>query len=340
MRCRRWRWGRGEGVSEYRQAGVDLDSHAHLVRRIAAMADAARRPEVIGGIGLFSGAMALPEGVPGPVLVASTDSVGTKVLLAAQLGRYREVGRDVVVHCANDVVTTGAAPLFFLDYLAVARLDSAQVLDLLAGVTQACAEAGCALLGGETAQLPDLYREGAYDLAGTMVGLVARERLVAPGGAVGDLVIGLPSSGLHTNGFSLVRRILAQGGVDPTAHADALLAASRLYVDDVRRLALAGVPVRGMAHITGGGLPGNLDRALPAGLDAVLDPGAWERPAIFGWLQRLGDVPEAEMRRVFNLGIGFCVIVPPAALAAALACLPDGRVIGALEAGGGQVVFR
>ncbi len=327
-------------MSEYRQAGVDLDGHADLVRRIAALAAGARRPEVIGGIGLFSGAMGLPPDVEGPVLVASTDSVGTKVLLAAEIGRYREVGRDVVIHCANDVVTTGAAPLFFLDYLAVARLDPAQVLELLAGVTDACRDAGCALLGGETAQLPDLYREGAYDLAGTMVGLVGRKRLVIPSGRPGDVVIGLPSSGLHTNGFSLVRRILREHRIDPRAHADALLAASRLYAGDVAQLGAAGIPVHGMAHITGGGLAGNLDRALPPDADAVLDPGAWERPAVFDWLQRLGDVPEAEMRRVFNLGIGFCVIVPAGESARALRHLPGGRVIGQLLPGSGRVSFR
>jgi phosphoribosylformylglycinamidine cyclo-ligase len=157
---------------------------------------------------------------------------------------------------------------------------------------------------------------------------------------VGDIVIGLPSSGLHTNGFSLVRRILREHGIDPRAHADALLAASRLYAGDVARLTAAAIPVRGMAHITGGGLPGNLDRALPEDVDAILDPSAWGRPAVFGWLQALGDVPETEMRRVFNLGVGFCVIVPAAARADALACLPEGRVIGELAPGSGRVVFR
>jgi phosphoribosylformylglycinamidine cyclo-ligase len=327
-------------LSEYRRSGVDLDGHAALVRRIAQLAGTAGRPEVIGGVGLFSGACAVPSGVGQPVLVASTDSVGTKVLLAAACGRYGEVGRDVVVHCANDVATSGASPLFFLDYLAVASLDPGQVLGLVEGVAAACRDAGCALLGGETAQLPDLYREGAYDLAGTMVGVVERAGLVQPRGRVGDVVVGLPSAGLHTNGFSLVRRVLRETGTDPRDHADRLLAPSRLYSGDVRRVLEAGVPVRGMAHITGGGLPGNLDRALPGDVDARLECRLWDRPEVFGWLQGLGGIPEEEMRRVFNLGIGFCLVVPSASVPQTLACLPDARVIGELVPGTGQVELR
>ena len=327
-------------MADYRQAGVDLDAHAVLVRRIADLAGRASRPEVLSGVGLFSGAMGLPQGLGDPVLVASTDSVGTKVLLAAACGSWDEVGRDVVIHCANDVVTSGASPLLFLDYLAVHALDATQTLGLVGGVAEACRQAGCALLGGETAQLPDLYQPGTFDLAGTMVGVTERSRLVLPRAGVGDAVLGLPSSGLHTNGFSLVRRILAETRTDPRAHQAELLAPSRLYSGDVRRLVEAGLPLHGMAHITGGGLSGNLDRVLPPDADAVLDPASWERPAVFTWLQRLGGIAEEEMRRVFNLGIGFCLVVPAEIAGQALALLPEARRIGELVPGQGRVVWR
>ncbi len=322
-------------MADYRSAGVDLDSHHGVVGQIAKMAATTSRPEVVGGIGLFAGAFALGD----TTLVASTDSVGTKVLLAAECGRHRVVGQDVVIHSANDVATTGAEPLFFLDYLAVHRLEPAAVLDIVDGVAEACRAAGCALLGGETAQMPDLYREGTYDVAGTLVGRVEREALVQPSGRPGDVVVGVPSSGLHTNGFSLVRRILGQTGIDPRAHADRLVVPSRLYSGDVARLRQERVSLRGMAHITGGGLPGNLDRALPADVDAVLDTGAWERPEVFGWLQRLGNVDEAEMRRVFNLGVGFCVIVPAREAGPVCRLVEGARVIGELTHGSGQVRF-
>ena len=326
-------------MSEYRQAGVDLDSHGRLIARLRDAAAEAGRPEVLQAVGPFAGAIGLPAGARDPVLVASTDSVGTKVLLAAACGRFREVGRDVVVHCANDVATSGAAPLFFLDYLAVHRLEADAVLEIVDGIAGACRDAGCALLGGETAQLPDLYREGTWDLAGTMVGTCARPDLVAPAGRPGDAVVGLPSSGLHTNGYSLVRRVLERTGADVQAAADMLLCPSRLYSPDVARLRAAGATLRGLAHITGGGLPGNLNRALAPGADAVLDPGAWHRPAVFRWLQDLGGIAEDEMRRVFNLGIGFCVLVPGAEAEAVLRLLPGARRIGEVVPGGGAVRF-
>lgn len=326
-------------MSEYRQAGVDLDAHARLIARLRDLAAEAGRPEVLQAVGPFAGAMRLPAGAGEPVLVASTDSVGTKVLLAAACGRFREVGRDVVVHCANDVATSGAAPLFFLDYLAVHRLEDDAVLEIVAGIVGACREAGCALLGGETAQLPDLYREGTLDLAGTMVGTCARADLVTPSGGPGDAVVGLPSSGLHTNGYSLVRAVLERTQTDVRAAADMLLCPSRLYSPAVAKLRAAGATLRGLAHITGGGLPGNLNRALAPGADAVLDPGAWHRPAVFRWLQDLGGIAEDEMRRVFNLGIGFCVLVPGAEADAVLGLLPDARRIGEVVPGGGAVRF-
>jgi phosphoribosylformylglycinamidine cyclo-ligase len=328
-------------MSVYREAGVDLDAHAAVVGRLGAIAAAASRPEVLAGVGPFAGAMRLPAGLEGrdPVLVASTDSVGTKVLLAAACGRYGEVGQDVVVHCANDVATSGAAPLFFLDYLAVHRLEAPAALAVLAGVAEACRAAGCALLGGETAQMPDLYREGTWDLAGTMVGIVPRDGLVVPRAEPGDAVVGIPSSGLHTNGYSLVRRVLAATGTDFAVAADMLLAPSRLYSGDVARLRAEGASLRGLAHITGGGLPGNLDRALSPRVDAVLDPGSWDRPPVFPWLQGLGGIAEEEMRRVFNLGVGFCVIVPAAEADAVCGLLHGARRIGEVVPGAGRVRF-
>jgi len=324
-------------MADYRAAGVDLDAHAAFVRQLGAVAAAASRPEVLAAVGPFAGAMGLPAGLADPVLVASTDGVGSKVLLAAQCGRHREVGLDVVIHGANDVATSGAAPLLFLDYLAVHQLEPEAALEIVAGAAEACRRAGCALLGGETAQLPDLYREGTYDLAGTMLGVVERARLVRPAARPGDAVVGFPSSGLHTNGYSLVRRILAETGTDPRPQADLLLAPSRLYSGDVARLQREGATLRGLAHITGGGLPGNLDRALGPQVDAILDPASWHRPAVLRWLQDLGGVPEAEMRRVFNLGIGFCAIVPPGEADAVCAVVGGARRIGEVVAGHGEV---
>jgi len=257
---------------------------------------------VVGGLGGFAGLFALDDE---RLLAASTDGVGTKLVLARRAGRLRDAGRDLAAHCVNDVLTTGAEPLFFLDYVAAHRLDLEQVAELVEGAAEVCRTAGCALLGGETAEMPGVYRDEELDFAGTCVGVVARDALV-DGARVadGDVVLGLPSSGLHANGFSLVRRLVGDGEFD----ADLLLAPTRLYLDDVRRLR-AAADVRALAHVTGGGIPGNLARVLPAGLGAVLDPDAWERPPVFRWLDEQG-VPEEEQRRVFNLGIGYCAIVP------------------------------
>ena len=326
-------------MADYRSSGVDLEGHAGLVGRIREIACGAGRPEVLAGVGLFAGAIALPAGLREPVLVASTDGVGTKVLLAARCGRYAEVGQDVVIHGANDVATSGARPLFFLDYLAVHRLDPEAVVQVVEGVASACRRAGCALIGGETAQMPDLYREGTYDLAGTLVGVVERAALVQPRPAAGDVVVGIPSSGLHTNGFSLVRRILEQTGTDPGPAADMLLQPSRLYSGDVATLQAQGATLHGMAHITGGGLPGNLSRALTPAWDAVLDPGAWHRPGVFRWLSDLGGIAEEEMRRVFNLGIGFCLLVPRSEAGAVCAAIGGARMIGSVVPGEGRVRF-
>ncbi len=239
------------------------------------------------------------------LLAASTDGLGTKLVLARRAGRLRDAGACLAAHCINDVLTTGAAPLFFLDYAASASLDLVQIADLVEGAAVSCQASGCAILGGETAEMPDVYREGELDFAGTCVGLVSADELI-DGTRIeaGNVVLGLPSSGLHCNGYTLVRRLLGNDPFDP----DLLLAPTRLYVDEVRRLR-SQCDVRGLANVTGGGIPGNLRRILPAGLGAVIDSSSWSRPAVFDWLDARG-VAEEEQRRVFNLGIGYCAVVP------------------------------
>src|SRR5437764_10219860 len=261
------------------------------------------------GFGGFAGLYPLDER---RLLAASTDGVGSKLVLSRRAGRLNDAGRDLAAHCIDDVLTTGAEPLFFLDYVAAHRLDLQQVAELVEGCAEVCREAGCALIGGETAELPGVYREQELDFAGTCVGLVERDRLIDGSRCEpGDLVLGLPSSGLHTNGFSLVRKLVGEGDFD----ADLLLVPHRLYVDEVRELR-AAADVRALAHVTGGGILGNLSRVLPDGLEAQIDWDAWERPRVFSWLSEQG-VEEDELRRVFNLGIGMCAVVrkaPPHAL--------------------------
>jgi phosphoribosylformylglycinamidine cyclo-ligase len=305
----------------YQQAGVDLPGVAAFVQRIKGLAAKTRRPEVLADIGGFAGLFALPSRYRDPVLVASTDGVGTKVKIAQQAGRHRGIGIDLVAMSANDALVCGAEPLFFLDYLATGRLDQAVLEEILAGVAEGCCEAGCALLGGETAQMPDCYGPGEYDVAGFLVGVVERDRVVDGRAVVpGDAVLGLTSSGLHSNGFSLARRALlerAAYALDATPPpltrplADELLTPTRIYVRAIRPL-LEAVPVKAMAHITGGGLVGNLPRVLPAGCRAILDSSRWVEPPIFGLIERAGNVPAEEMLRVFNLGIGFVVVVAEA----------------------------
>jgi phosphoribosylformylglycinamidine cyclo-ligase len=307
-------------VSSYREAGVSLAKAEDVVERLRAAVDSTRTERVVGAHGAFAGLFALDDE---RVLAATTDGVGTKLILSRRAGRLFDAGADLAAHCANDLATTGAEPLFFLDYAAAAELDLAEVADLVAGAASVCREAGCAILGGETAELPGIYSGDELDFAGTMVGLVRRADLVDGSRCEpGDAVLGLPSSGLHANGFTLVRRVLGDEDVD----ADLLLPPTRLYLEDVRRLR-ADVDVRALAHVTGGGIPGNLPRVLPAGLGARIDPESWERPAVYAWLDGRG-IPEEEQRRVFNLGVGFCAVVPAAD--AARAGVP---VIGRLEEG-------
>jgi phosphoribosylformylglycinamidine cyclo-ligase len=289
-------------VRSYGEAGVSLAKAEAVVERLRTAVESTRTPRVESSLGTFAGLFALDDE---RLLAATTDSVGTKLILSRRAGRLFDAGVDLAAHCANDLLTVGAEPLFFLDYAAAAELDLAEVADLVAGAASVCREAGCAILGGETAELPGIYREGELDFAGTMIGLVPRVELVDGSRCQpGDAVLGLPSSGLHANGFTLVRSLLGDEAFD----VDLLLAPTRLYLEDVRRLR-AECDVRALAHITGGGLPGNLPRVLPAGLGALLDPEGWERPPVYAWLDGHG-VHEEEQRRVFNLGIGFCAVVP------------------------------
>jgi phosphoribosylformylglycinamidine cyclo-ligase len=277
----------------YEAAGVSLATAESVVERLRAAAESTGALD----FGAFAGLHRLDDG---RLLAASTDSVGTKLILARQRGRLRACGADLAAHCINDVITTGAQPLFLLDYVAAAVIDVEQVAELVEGAAEVCRTAGVALIGGETAELPGIYRDGELDFAGTCVGIVERGRLV-DGSRIqeGDLVLGFPSAGVHANGFTLVRRVLEQEDYD----GEDLLAPTRLYLDDVRRLPDA----RGFAHVTGGGIAGNLERIVPEGLRAEIDWEAWERPAVFEWLAR--QVVEDELRRVFNLGIGYCAVV-------------------------------
>ena len=302
----------------YRDAGVDIEAGDEAVRRIAPLANATSRPEVLGGIGAFAAFVRVPAGYREPVLVSSTDGAGTKLKVAFLADRHETVGIDLVAMSVNDLLVHGAEPLYFLDYIGIGKLDPARVEALVSGVAEGCRRAGCALVGGETAELPDLYAPGEYDLAGFAVGVVERERIV-DGSAVkpGDVILGLASSGLHSNGYTLVRRIVfdvmrldVAAPLPGTGRSvgDELLEPTRIYAAAVKTL-LAAAPVTAMAHITGGGLTGNLPRVLPEGCRAVLRRSAWREPPVFATLRAAGNVSEAEMLRTFNLGVGYVVVV-------------------------------
>jgi phosphoribosylformylglycinamidine cyclo-ligase len=285
-------------MSSYEAAGVSLGKAEAVVERLrAAVASTG------GQVGGFAGLHPLDDQ---RLLAATTDGVGTKLMLSRRAGRLFDAGRDLAAHCVDDVLTTGAEPLFFLDYVASDALDLEEVAELVEGAASVCREAGCAILGGETAELPGIYREGELDFAGTCVGLVRRADLIDGSRCEsGDVILGLPSSGLHTNGFTLVRQLVGDDDFD----ADLLLAPHRLYVNEVRELRRKA-DVKALAHVTGGGILGNLPRVLPAGrLEAEIDWDSWERPPVFAWLAERG-VSEEEQRRVFNVGIGMCVVVP------------------------------
>ena len=290
----------------YRAAGVDIDAGDALVEAIKPLAKRTLRPEVLAGIGGFGALCKIPGKYREPVLVSGTDGVGTKLKLAFMLGRHDTVGIDLVAMSANDVLVQGAEPLFFLDYFACGKLEQGVATAVIRGIAEGCELAGCALIGGETAQMPGMYPEGEYDLAGFCVGVVEKDRIV-DGRSIrpGDVLLGLASSGAHSNGYSLIRRIL--GDDKPNSDlADTLMEPTRIYAKPLLKL-LAALPVKGLAHITGGGLVGNVPRMLPQGTRAVIRKKAWRRHQLFDWLQRTGGIAEDEMHRVFNCGIGMVV---------------------------------
>jgi phosphoribosylformylglycinamidine cyclo-ligase len=328
----------------YRDAGVDLDEAQRAIERIARAAAMTSTPAVLGGVGGFAGLFRFdPDAYPDPVLVSSTDPVGTKLKVAIGLRRYDTIGVDLVNQNLNDVAVVGADPLFFLDYLAVGRLQAEVAETIVAGIAAACAAAGMALIGGETAELPDLYREGDFDLSGFVVGVAARADLI-DGTQVraGDALLGLPSSGLHTNGYSLARRIFPEGewqstppGLSRTV-GEELLVPHRSYLDELRALRralrAAGGDLLACAHITGGGWVGNVPRTLPAGLGVEVESGSWSVPRIFTLIQQRGDISDEEMVRTFNLGIGLTCVVRPELASAAQEALPDARRVGTVVA--------
>jgi phosphoribosylformylglycinamidine cyclo-ligase len=303
----------------YRDSGVDIDAGDELVERIKPHVRRTNRPEVMGGLGGFGALVRVPlDRYRKPVLVSGTDGVGTKLRLAIDTGRHDGIGIDLVAMCVNDVVVQGAEPLFFLDYYATGKLDLAIGERVIAGIAEGCVQAGCALVGGETAEMPGMYHGGDYDLAGFCVGIAEEDRLV-DGSATraGDIVLGLASSGPHSNGYSLIRKLLTMAGADANTQVggrslyEQLLAPTRIYVKSLLTL-LREVPVRGFAHITGGGLLDNIPRVIPDGLEVRLTRGSWARPPVFDWLREAGNIDETELHRTFNCGIGMTVIVAPA----------------------------
>jgi phosphoribosylformylglycinamidine cyclo-ligase len=356
----------------YAGAGVDVAAGERAVELMRESVESTRRPEVIGGLGGFGGAISIPAGYRDPLIVSSTDGVGTKTAIAAAVRRWDTIGVDLVAMCADDVVCSGAEPLAFLDYVAIGRLDPATVAELVTGVAAGCREAGCALVGGETAEHPGLMEPGAFDLAGTCIGIAERDELIDGTAArAGDAILGLPSSGLHANGFALVRALVAQReiplqrpyqeqlvlslgdagrdaavasepGVALATIGDVLLTPTRIYarrvLDARAAIRAAGHDLRGIAHVTGGGLPGNVPRALPADLGARLDPWRWSMPSVMALLGALGGIEDGEIRATFNGGLGMIVVVAPEALPALQEALPEailvGEVVPADELGG------
>ncbi|MCW8839925.1 MAG: phosphoribosylformylglycinamidine cyclo-ligase [Gammaproteobacteria bacterium] len=337
----------------YRDAGVDIDAGNSLVERIKPHAKRTLRPEVLGGLGGFGALFELPlDRYQQPVLVSGTDGVGTKLKLAMDLNKHDTIGIDLVAMCVNDLIVGGAEPLFFLDYYATGHLNVDAAADVVKGIADGCELSGCALTGGETAEMPGMYQGDDYDLAGFCVGVVEKSKII-DGSKVeaGDAIIGIASSGPHSNGYSLIRKVLEVSGAslsdDFHGHplGEVLLAPTRIYVKPLLSL-IEQVDVHSLCHITGGGLPENLPRVLPAGCRAVIDGKAWQRPAIFDWLQQQGNIADAEMYRTFNCGIGMVVVVPADQAQGAIAQLnaagEQAVVIGSIEKhdGGEQVLIR
>ena len=337
----------------YRDAGVDIEAGERLVDRIKEFARKTFDGNVLAGIGGFGAGYLLPKGYSEPVLVSGTDGVGTKLKVAQMANVHDTVGIDLVAMCVNDILTVGAKPLFFLDYFATGKLSVDVAADVVKGIAKGCEIAGCALIGGETAEMPDFYPEGEYDLAGFVVGIVDRSRYVT-GEKIkpGDVILGLASSGIHSNGYSLVRKLffeILELKIDDWVEElggkvyEVLLTPTRIYVKSVLKL-LEEVEVKGMAHITGGGIPGNLVRVLPENVDAVVKKGTWEIPPIFTFIQDKGNVPEDEMFKTFNMGIGYTVVVSPEDVERAVSVLEEAGEkvfrIGEIREGEGKVVIE
>ncbi|MFT7579740.1 MAG: phosphoribosylamine--glycine ligase/phosphoribosylformylglycinamidine cyclo-ligase [Myxococcota bacterium] len=331
-----------KGLS-YRDAGVDIDRGTTAVNAMRAAVERTHDARVLGGVGAFGGLFDAAElaRMRGPVLVASTDGVGTKTMVAAVVGRYGSLGADLVNHCINDILVQGARPLFFMDYVASSKLDPMRVAEVVGGMAKACEAAGCALLGGETAEMPGVYRDGELDVAGTIVGVVERDRII-DGSAIqgGDVVLALPSSGLHTNGYSLARRALAVLDWTTTPQGwdrnigDTLLAPHRSYLPEIEAMWSADVRIHGLVHVTGGGLVDNPPRVLPETLAMAIDSTSWQVPPVFELIQRSGRIADGEMRRVFNLGLGMLVVVPADDAAKACVAVPDAQRVGTIVARG------
>jgi phosphoribosylformylglycinamidine cyclo-ligase len=312
----------------YRDAGVDIDAGNALVERIKPLAAATARPGVVTGLGGFGALFELPwDRYRQPVLVSGTDGVGTKLRLAIELGRHDGVGIDLVAMCANDILVAGAEPLFFLDYYATGHLELEVATSVITGIAEGCRRAGCALTGGETAEMPGMYAPGDYDLAGFCVGIAEKDALITPDRVQpGDALVALASSGPHSNGYSLIRKVLEVSGADPqkplggSTLAELLMAPTRIYVKPVLSV-MERLRIHAMAHITGGGLVENLPRVLPDGVKAVVDLGSWRRPAVFDWLQAQGGISDAEMLRTFNCGVGLVLCLDPQEAQAACAAL-------------------
>lgn len=336
----------------YKQAGVDIEAGDALVEKIKPFAQRTQRPEVLSGVGGFGGLFAIPPGkYKEPVLVSGTDGVGTKLKIAFQSKRHHTVGIDLVAMSVNDVLTSGAEPLFFLDYFATGKLEVSEAADVIKGVAEGCEITGCTLLGGETAELPGFYARGEYDLAGFCVGIVERSRIIT-GKTIkpGDALIGFGSSGLHSNGYSLARKVLLEDGKlslnekapgTKRALVDELLEPTRIYVKDVLALnEKLAWQVKGLAHITGSGIPGNLPRCMPDGTRAVLSEGEWQKPEIFDLIQRMGNVARDEMFSTFNMGLGMIAVVETGDVPAALRFLKERNVqaweVGRIEKGEGE----
>jgi phosphoribosylformylglycinamidine cyclo-ligase len=339
---------------DYKDAGVDVEAGRSFVSQIRQDVESTNRPEVLGGLGGFGGYFQMPSGYQQPVLVSGTDGVGTKLKIAQEINRHDTVGIDLVAMCVNDILTSGAEPLFFLDYLATGKLDSQQLAAVVKGIAQGCRLSGCSLLGGETAEMPGFYQLGEYDLAGFCVGVVEKSKLLDGSRVqIGDVAIGLASAGVHSNGFSLVRKIIETGGYDWSDTPEMfngnslgaeMITPTQIYVKPILELLKTDIKVHSMAHITGGGLPENLPRCLNQGQSIEINQGSWTIPPVFNWLAEAGQIQPEAMFNTFNMGIGFVVIVPPDQVNSTLDWFRTQNItassIGQVVSGDGTLAFR